>query len=171
MVVCGIQVQVLTTISILVVLLSSLHLSTSLPPSLSTTSTLLHKYSNSGHLVTLGLKDLSTSNSSLPFQPYIKPTYSSSQSLGMNKREKTVQLVYANLELSPRSLNIPILPTREEESATLQLSLQRNSKENIIPTSSQLSRGNRKADQLMDKGCSSFQTTNESQLKYVHLFF
>lgn len=89
----------------------------------------------------------------------------------MNKREKTVQLVYANLEFSPRSLNIPILPTREEESATLQLSLQRNSKENIIPTSSQLSRGNRKADQLMDKGCSSFQNINESQLKCVHLFF
>lgn len=88
----------------------------------------------------------------------------------MNKREKTVQLVYANLELSPRSLNIPILPTREEESASLQLSLQRNSKENIIPTLSQSSRGSRKAGQLMDKGYSSFQNTNESQLKCVHLF-
>lgn len=45
---------ILTTISIL---LSSLHLSssTSLPPSLSTTSTLLLKYSNSGPLITLGL--------------------------------------------------------------------------------------------------------------------
>lgn len=91
----------------------------------------------------------------------------------MNKKEKTVQLVYAsaNLELSPRSLNIPILPTREEESVSQQLSLQRNSKENIIPTSSQSSRGNGKADQSMDKGRSSFQNTNESQLKYVYLFF